>query len=134
MPVAVIMEPSVRRNLKSLPEGFVVVKRMTYGQNLYRRSIGAKMLLMDEKKHQDRAVGEVKTMEEAVALWEFANLIEDHNLTDQEGRKLNFSDPNDVKVIAGKIGEEIDNIINELNNFRDIEEGNFPAASEPSSS
>jgi hypothetical protein len=134
MPVAVITEPSERRDLKTLPEGFVVVKRMTYGQHLYRRTISTKFLMMDEKKTQG-AIGEVKTMEEAVAFWEFANLVEDHNLTDEQGRKLNFMDPNDVKRISSKIGDEINTIIDELNNFKDeVEQGNSPGASAPSSS
>jgi hypothetical protein len=55
-------------------------------------------------------------------LWEFANLILDHNLTDAQDRKLNFKDPNDVKSIRGQVGDEIQLYINEMNSFEEAEE------------
>jgi hypothetical protein len=131
MPVAVVTEESERFELKTLREGYVVVKRMTYGQHLYRKSIGAKIMLAGAKS--DHA-GEVVAMQEAVALWEFANLVADHNLTDADGRQLNFKDANDVKRLAGRVGDEITSYIEKLNNFEEeLEEGNSSGASAPSS-
>lgn len=133
VPVAVITEASETFDLKSLPGAQVEIRRMTYGQHLYRRSIAAKMLILDEKRNEG-ASGEVKNMQEVVALWEFANLVGKHNLTDKEGKPLNFTDPLDVKRLSSKVGDEINQLIDKLNNFEDIEEGNYQGASAPSTS
>jgi hypothetical protein len=132
VPVAVVTAPSETFELKSVPGGTVEVRRMTYGQHLYRQSIAARMLMLDEKKHE--AQGEIKPMQEAVALWEFANLVGEHNLTDEDGKLLNFKNPSDVRRLEGRVGDEISSYIDKLNNFKDVEEGNSLDGSEPPSS
>jgi hypothetical protein len=130
MPVAVVVQSSERRELKSLPEGYVVIKRMTYGQKLLRSELNMKMLIEMGGKGKADMQGEMKIMSRQVALWEFANLIEDHNLTDAEGRTLDFNRNVDVERIEGKIGEEISTYIDELNNFeKEVEDENLPSGS-----
>jgi hypothetical protein len=130
MPVAVVVQSSERRELKSLPEGYVVIKRMTYGQKLLRSELNMKMLIEMGGKGKADMQGEMKIMSRQVALWEFANLIEDHNLTDAEGRMLDFNRNVDVERIEGKIGEEISTYIDELNNFeKEVEDENLPSGS-----
>jgi hypothetical protein len=120
MPVAVITQASERFELKSLPGAFVVIKRMTFGQKLMRSEMAMKMTLETggDKKSKDFA-GEMKMMNRRTTLWEFAELIEDHNLTDVDERKLNFKQPTDVDKLAGQIGEEISTLIDSINNFED---------------
>lgn len=118
MPVAVITQPSERRELKSCPGGYVVIKRMTYGQKLTRREM-TRMTVSAQRGSKKDVQAEIDAMQRKVSLWEFANLIEDHNLDDENGRKLNFQNSMDVDKLAGPIGEEIDTLISELNNFED---------------
>lgn len=117
MPVAVIEEETKHYDLKTLPEGFVVVKRMTYGQKLVRSEMAMKMRVKGEGRKQSDFATEIDMMNRKIALWSFANLIADHNLTDKNGQALNFKNPADVERIAGKVGEEIEAYIDELNNF-----------------
>jgi hypothetical protein len=121
VPVAVITDTTgIREELKSLEGGYVVIKRMTYGQKLLKSQLTMKMRMdMQDKKKMG---ADIDLATRAVALWSFANLIGDHNLTDADGRKLNFRAPSDVEALAGPIGEEIDTLIDKHNNFEDDEE------------
>jgi hypothetical protein len=120
VPIAVVTEASIKEELKSLPEAFVIIKKMTYGQKLMKSQLTMKMRMdMQDKK---RMGADIDMMTRQVAHWSFANLIEDHNLTDASGRKLNFKSPADVELLDGKIGEEIDTLIDKHNNFEDDEE------------
>lgn len=122
MPVAVIEEETKRYDLKTLPGGYVVVKRMTYGQKLVRSEMAMKMRVKGEGRSQKDFATEIDMMNRKIALWSFANLVDDHNLTDASGQALNFKNPIDVERIAGKVGEEIEAYIDELNNFEADEE------------
>jgi hypothetical protein len=117
MPVAVITEQSKTFELKTCPpDGFVTVRRMSYGQKLTRTEMTSKLRIATQKGTKEFQ-GEIDMMQRQVTLWEFANLIADHNLTDASGRKLNFSSPADVQSLMGQVGEEISTYIDELNNF-----------------
>lgn len=117
MPVGVT-GGSKRFELKTLPEGFVVIKSMTYGQKLTRGDLTSKMKIQASRSSKD-VQGEIDLMQRAVALWEYANLIEDHNIEDVDGRKLNFKDQQDVNKLGARIGEEISTYIGKLNNFEE---------------
>jgi hypothetical protein len=121
VPVAVVTDTAgVKEDLKSLEGGFVIIKRMTYGQKLIKSQLTMKMRMdMQDKKKMG---ADIDLATRAVALWSFANLIEDHNLEDASGRKLNFRSPADVEALAGKIGEEIDTLIDKHNNFEEDDE------------
>jgi hypothetical protein len=115
MPVAVVKAETERFDLKSLPEGYIVVRVMTYGEKIQRTGMtGAMKLLKDNKSDY---VGELSMATENITLWDFANLITEHNLQDTDGRTLNFKDPRDVRNLGPKIGEEIGTYIDQLNNF-----------------
>lgn len=117
MPVAVITEQSKTFDLKSCPpDGYVTIRRMTYGQKLTRTEMTSKLRIAMQKGTKD-VQGEIDMMQRQVALWEFANLIADHNLTDTMNRKLDFANPADVQSLMGQVGEEISTYIDELNNF-----------------
>jgi hypothetical protein len=127
MPVAVVTEESQRFDLKTLPDGYVIVRQMTYGERLVRQGFMTKMKLIgDPKKKQgkDDAFGEVEMAVEATALWDLAHLVTQHNLEDASGKPLNLSNANDVRQLRSDIGEEISTYIDKVNSFEDIEEGN----------
>jgi hypothetical protein len=126
VPVATVTERSRRFDLKTCPGGYVVVKRMTHGQKLYRADLTSKMKINASKKSKD-VQGEIDLLQRQTAFWEFANLIEEHNLTalvnasdpGSDERPLNFKVPADVEMLDGRIGEEISTRIAEVNNFEE---------------
>lgn len=122
MPVAVVRGESKRFDLKTLEGGYIVVREMSYGEKLLRQGLSGKLKLMADKK-SDYA-GEMEMATRQLAMWDFANLVTEHNLTDIDERPLNFKNAFDVEKLGPRIGEEIGTRIDELNNFEDIEEGN----------
>jgi hypothetical protein len=125
MPVAVT-GGSVRKDLKSLPDAYVVIRRMNHGQKLARGALSDKMRFSGSRKSKDIA-GEIDLMQREIALWEWSNLIEDHNLEEyinprkpEEGtRKLDFSRQADIEKVDARVAEEISTRIGELNNFEE---------------
>lgn len=123
MPVAVVTEETFREELKSLPGGFVVIRQMTYGEKIMRSGMSGAMKLLKDNKQSDY-VGEMSMETQKITLWDFANLIVEHNLEDIDGRALNFKIEGDVRKLTSKIGEEVGSLIDKHNNFEDIDEGN----------
>lgn len=118
MPVAVVQNPlSDKIDLKTLPGGYVVIRRMTHGQKLERQAFTSRLKFSIAKKRDMQ--GEIDLMQKAVSLWEFKNLVAEHNLEDLDGRTLNFTNPADVEKLDGKVAEEITAHINALNNFEE---------------
>lgn len=127
-----------RFELKSLPGGYVVLRHLTYGQKMSRRSLLSKAKMMTgggSNRAERRAkanqgfMAELELMNEKVTYFEFANCIVDHNLeylTNPEDKssvaKMDFTNPEHVKMLAGNVGEEIDELINELNNFEEADD------------
>jgi hypothetical protein len=129
MPIAVQSNSTEgeRFELQSAPpDGFVVLKRLSYGQQMFRRSLLSKAKMEtggggNRRDRRDKAkqgfTAELELMNEKVTLFEFAHCIVDHNLQDVNGEKLDFQNPDHVKVLDGRIGGEIDDLISDLNNF-----------------
>ena len=120
MPVATIVTGTERHELKTLPEGYVVIRRMNYGESLKRQAMSTRFLVAGS--NQKDFQGELDMQTEAVALWDFGNCIIEHNLTDENDKPLNFKNPVDVKRLAKPVGDEIAKFIDDLNNFEDSDE------------
>lgn len=120
MPVAVITSENHREELKTLPGAYVVIREMTYGERLVRSNLmGAMKVLKDNKSDY---AGEIAMQTEKMTLWDFANLIAEHNLEDTDGRTLNFRNEQDVRKLSSRIGDEVGALIDKWNSFED--EGN----------
>jgi len=127
MPSAVVTNNiSDKMPLKTLPpDGFVIVRRMTYGEDLARQAKATKLLVGasdGNSKNKDNFSGEIDIQTEALALWDFANLIVDHNCEDTDGRKLNFKNVADVKKLDARVGKEIGEIIDSFNDAENTDE------------
>lgn len=123
MPIGVVTENEEKCQLKTCPpDGYVIIKKMNYGQSLERQDMIAEIAMQMPKDKRVDPKMEIKFLQRKTALWEFANLILDHNITDKEGRQLNFKSEADVTLLQGPIGDEIQNHINRLNSFEDDEE------------
>jgi len=122
MPVAVVTNAvSEKKPLKTLPDAYVVVRRMNYGEKLSRSGMATQFLVGGNTSDKDFQ-GEMKMHTEQLAYWDFANLIVDHNLEDENGTKLNFKNPVDVKRLDGIIGDEVGQIIDAFNDVENSEE------------
>lgn len=124
MPVAVAnMEEFERVDLKSCPGGFVLLRRLSYGQSVKRRAMMKLSLLTDSK--DTGLAGEMAMASLEVTHFEYSTCIVEHNLERAEGELLNFHAPVDVDSLDPRIGQEIDVHISRMNNFDDKEtEGN----------
>ena len=119
MAVATITQTTERFDLKSAPpDGYVVIRRMTWGEKLKRQGMMMSMNMQMNKKSDDMNVN-MDMDQEKVAIWEFQNLIMEHNLTDEKEVALNFKNIADIVRLGPVVGEEIQTKINEVNAFEE---------------
>ncbi|MET0466945.1 MAG: hypothetical protein ABW007_27540 [Chitinophagaceae bacterium] len=125
MPIANLIKTDERFELKSLPEAYVIIRRMTWGEKLKRQGMMTKFSMSFEKGQKD-SKAEVDFMQEQVTKWEFSNLIIEHNLEYQEAagtvRPYNFKNVQDIVALDPVVGEEIQARIDEINSFEEDEE------------
>lgn len=123
MAIATIVSANERFALKSCPpDGYVVVRRMTYGEKLKRQSMMTKFKMEMGKNKSDAMNMDVDLDQEKVSMWEFANLIVEHNLTDETEKALNFKNMADIARLGPVVGEEIQTYIDKINSFEEDEE------------
>jgi len=124
MAVATITQPTENFKLKSAPpDGYVTIRRMTWGEKLKRQSMMTKYRMEMAKTTKDKDMAlDVDIMQEKVSHWEFANLIVEHNLTDEKETALNFRNIADIDRLGPIVGEEIQKYIDEMNSFEEEEE------------
>lgn len=114
MPRATVSTTAINYDLKTVPEGFVKLKRMSYGQWIHRQDIALKMELEGNDKN---AKSNIEMTNYRVAVWEFGQCIVEHNLTDDMDQALNFNAPTTLNNLDPKIGNEISEYIKELHDF-----------------
>jgi hypothetical protein len=117
MPRATVMIDNQRFDLKTCPEGYVVIRRMTYGEKLNRQE--DMMNMRTSGKDEDM---QINIMARKVALEDFKNLVIEHNLTDDQDRPLNFKNAADVLRLDPRIGDEIGAYIDEINSFEESDD------------
>lgn len=136
MPVATVnLEPEEPKPLKTAPpDGFVQLRRMSYGQKLDRMKHVGKLSVDMRGRGKGGTKGEMEMLQKASTIYDFRACIVDHNLTDPTGRKLNLANERDIDSLDPRIGEEIGSLIDELNNFEDNEgDDDNPGNSSPAS-
>jgi hypothetical protein len=114
-------ESEDRFELKSLPEAYVILRRMSYGQKLERQGRASKMQILMQRGSKD-VKGEIDTMVLASTLYDFKTCVVSHNLEKNLNGAvvlLDFSSPGDVAVLHPRVGEEIATLIDKMNNFED---------------
>jgi hypothetical protein len=122
MPRATVnIEDTKRVELKTAPpDGYVVLRRMSYGQIIQRREMATQMRVTSGSSNGKRGggfEGEMNMINERVQRYEFQKCIIDHNLEDEKGRKLNFENPSDFTILDPRVGQEIEHHISQMNNF-----------------
>lgn len=137
-------EQTFRYDLKSLPAqngevgGFVVLRRLTYHEMMTRRDISSKIGWEERRSRRNRKDEEtIKAMMEVMNVatmeYEFKNSIVEHNIENENGSLLDFTNPESYRNLNPLIGSEIGKYIDELNQEPDTEEmENFPTPSKQS--
>ena len=121
MPRATVdIESTEKFSLKTCPEGFVVLRRLSFGQVMERRMF-TKLEIETGGKGKDLK-GELAMANRRVTEFEFKACIDDHNLEDETGRKLDLTKAVDFNKLDPKVGQEIESLISDMNNFEDEEE------------
>lgn len=125
MPRATVdLTPGEKISLKTLEEGWVVLKKMTYGELLRRRAMAAKLQVQGGKSKSKGFTGEMDMANEMVTIYEFSHCVVDHNLEDDDGNKLNLSSDVHIRTLDPRVGEEISQLIDKQNQFDlDAEDG-----------
>jgi hypothetical protein len=120
MPRAIVdANDTERYELKTCEGGFVILRRLSYGEKLKRQemSFGAAMKIEGGKQRQSRSSEMVMDMAQTAATeFEFKNCIVEHNLEDDNGNLLDFRTSVHVHLLDPRIGEEIAEYINMMNN------------------
>ncbi len=96
-----------RYALDSIEDGWIKVRRFDHGERIDRLSKILVMGISDD----DTGTGSATINHRAARLHDFEKAIVDHNLGTKDGRKYNFSKPEDVFALDPTIGDEIDDII-----------------------
>lgn len=123
MPVAVRSTDTEKFDLKTLPGAFVVLRKMSYGQILERRSL-TKLTFASQGRSKN-VEGEIAMADRKVNLFEYRNCVVEHNLERIEGQLLDLKNPVDVESLDPQVGQEIEKLIEDMNNFEgDEDEGN----------
>lgn len=122
MPFAGTSVEVTRHDLKTVPGGWVEIRRMTYGQKLDRQNMLKLGIEMNSRSKDVK--GELAMANKEATYLDFRNCIIDHNLfKDQEElQKINFASRLDIDFLDPRVGEEIDTILNKLNNFEESDE------------
>lgn len=121
MPRATVDINSTQRfELKTCPEGFVVLRRLTFGQVMERRMF-TKMEFSTGGKGKDLQ-GELAMANRRVTEYEFRSCIVEHNLEDEGGRQLDLTKAQDFNKLDPLIGQEVEKYISEMNNLEDDED------------
>lgn len=116
--------PEEKVELKTCTGGFVVLRRLTYGQKLERQSRAAKVSMEVKRSRRQNSRADLDLMQAAATLFDFSHCIVEHNLEDENGQLLNLTNADDISRLDPRVGEEIAVLIDDLNNFEEGEEGN----------
>lgn len=142
MPRATVTQDTVRRELKTCPGGWVELRTLSFHEMNMRQEMAARVYQETERpkrgqkqKREEKIRGYFEVMNVAVTEYEYRNCIVNHNLEDENGELLDFTMPMRAWRLDPKIGQEIGNYIDELNQLDDEEEEDLdPLAVQPSSS
>ena len=100
MPVATV-NPDIsqqRYELKTCEGGFVVLRQLSYGEQIKKQQMAAKMTF--EGQGRGFSGGEFEFFQRKVTEFEFATCIVEHNLEDTEGKELSFASSNTANMFS----------------------------------
>lgn len=121
--MAIASKKTTRFDLESLPGGWVELREFNYGEALFRREIGINMSVEGgSRKSNEPTKTDIQTMQRLVTEYEFSVCIVDHNLENELGSKMDLGDPNYIRALPVAVGDEISDLIADLNDITDEED------------
>lgn len=147
MPKATVSQETKRVNLKSCPGGYVELRQLSYYEMMHRRDIAAKMYTEQkvqprrgkqsgrprDRQDEETLRAQLEVMNVAIMEFEFSKCIESHNLQDNDGNLLDFSNPLSFEILDPKVGAEIGRHIDDLNQEEEEDLDPFTNAASSSS-
>jgi len=130
---ATVPTEAERHYLKTIEGAWVDLKPLPYGQLIERRDKASRMSMTTDRRNQDNSRMDIDMLQAEMRRYEFNHCIVDHNLGDDQGNQLNFTNPASMNVLDPRVGQEIEQLIDNLNQLEDIDEENFTAARTSSS-
>lgn len=125
---ATVPTDASRYDLTSVNGAWVSLRPLPYGMLIERRDKASRMSMEAGGRRNDNAKLDIDMLQHQSRIFEFQNCIIDHNLSDDQGNKLNFSNPSTLNLLDPKVGQEIERLIDELNQLEEIDEENFTSA------
>ncbi len=144
MPKATVNPEKHRMELKTLPEGYVELRTLSFHEMEMRKDIAGRMYSEQVASDRQRAKTPDEEMQRAyfesmnvkVTEFEFRNCIVDHNLyvDDAETQLIDFQKPMHTWKLDPKIGQEISDYITDLTQYSEDDASPLPTAPISSSS
>ena len=103
-----------RHDLNTCEEGFVVLRRLNYGEMLERRTLAGKLNFAGKPGEKD-VNAYINMANRIVTEFEFKNCIVDHNLENENGQPLDFRSAATITMLDPRIGDEISALIDGMN-------------------
>lgn len=125
MPRATVSTENIRKDLKTCPpDGYVILRQLSYDEILERRDGGSKYVM--EQLGGRNAGADNKVAVQMANRWAnhftFPRCIIEHNLTDDNDNPIDFSKPSEAfKKLNPKVGMEIETLIDQMN--QEVEPG-----------
>src|SRR5215813_8592389 len=116
MPRATVNADGTRIDLRTCPGGYVVLRQLSFGQMLKRRDMAAKYM-QEFGTGRDNNTNRITIdiLNEASRKYDFAHCIIDHNLEDDKGNKLDFTNSMSLDILDPRIAAEIETEVDKLN-------------------
>lgn len=135
MPIASVSDVPERFELKTLPEAYVTIRRMSYAEKLKRIDEATQQEMTGQQGKRDSVKVLVQTLNLKITKMDFANCIVSHNLewADKDGHIHLFdfkNDPSCLDRLDPRIAEEINKYIDEVNSFNEDDEEMLKAGKE----
>lgn len=116
MPRATVTTDTQRKDLKTLEGAFVELRQLSFDEMLERRDKAMKMSMQAQTRNaKDPGTINLDSAQQWARHFEFSRCIVDHNLEDENGNKLDFSNRMTLRVLDPKVGAEIERYVDELN-------------------
>jgi hypothetical protein len=108
-----------RLDLKTLEGGYIIARRLTYGEKQRRMQIAAGQSIETNARNNGRADRvDVVIHNFDIQFYDFSKCIVEHNLTkdDADTQLINFKSIADFEILDDKIGAEIETFLDSINN------------------
>lgn len=131
MPRATVSMAPVEYHLKTLPTGWVKLRRMSYGELLTSQDMAYNVSV---KQAENGSSGDpeagINVTQARIFEYQFKICIVDHNLTNASDQKLQFGSPEAVHMLDSNVGQEINAQIEKMHRW----DKQYPNSEEPSTS